>query len=56
MPILGTVDWTAFTGAVTGVLPDAIALAAGVVATVVTAALIFKGVSFVQSKVRSAIR
>jgi hypothetical protein len=54
--MLGTIDWSAFTGALTGVLPDATALAVGVVGVSVTATLIFKGVKYVQNRIGSAVR
>jgi hypothetical protein len=44
---LGTIDWSSFTDALTSVLPDVIALAAAVVATVVTISVIMKAVPYV---------
>ena len=40
---LGTIDWSSFTDALTAVVPDAIALAAVLVAGSMTIALVFKG-------------
>lgn len=40
---LGTIDWSSFTDALTGVVPDAIALAAVLVGGAITIALVFRG-------------
>jgi hypothetical protein len=40
---LGSIDWSAFTDALTAVIPDALALAAVLVGGAMTIALVFKG-------------
>jgi hypothetical protein len=54
--MLGTIDWSGFTSALTGSLPDATALAVGVVGVTISATLIFKGVKYVQGRISSAVR
>lgn len=53
---VGAVDWTSYLSGVTGSLPDIVALAAGVVGTVITATLVVKAVKFTAAKVSSALR
>lgn len=40
---LGSIDWSSFTDALTGIVPDAVALAAVLVGGAITIALVFRG-------------
>jgi hypothetical protein len=41
--LLGSIDWSSFTDALTGVVPDVLALAAALVVGAMTIAVVFKG-------------
>jgi membrane protein YqaA with SNARE-associated domain len=51
-----SIDWSSFTDALTGVIPDVVALAAGVVAATLSIALITKGVRYVTHLATSFMR
>lgn len=51
-----TIDWSSFTDALTGVVPDAVALAGILVAGIMTVVLVFAGGRAVIHWARSAVK
>jgi hypothetical protein len=52
----GSIDWSAFTSALTGVVPDIVALAAALVASVVTITVVIRAVRYVANLVGRTLR
>lgn len=53
--MLATIDWSSLVTAVGGVVVDALALIAGVIATLITLTLMFRGADYVLKRVKKAV-